>query len=102
MAALAWPPLSTKSDTEVLVHLHEEEGIEGLYRLRGMFACAIWDSRRRELLLVRDRFGKKPLYYAVLPQGIFFGSELKCLRSRHPSGAGSSRIAAVLTVRLHS
>jgi len=49
--------------------------------LRGMFALAIWDARRRELLLARDRFGKKPLYYAMLPEGLWFGSELKCLRA---------------------
>jgi asparagine synthase (glutamine-hydrolysing) len=76
----------TRSDTEVLVHLYEEEGVDGLQRLRGMFACAIWDSRERSLLLVRDRFGKKPLYYAALQQssvqdGLYFGSELKCLRA---------------------
>ncbi len=71
----------THSDTEVLVHLYEQEGIEGLHRLRGMFAFCIWDARRRKLLLVRDRFGKKPLYYAALPEGLYFGSELKCLRA---------------------
>ncbi|MGB6943359.1 MAG: asparagine synthase (glutamine-hydrolyzing) [Bryobacteraceae bacterium] len=71
----------TQSDTEVLVHLYEEEGVAGIGRLRGMFACAIWDSRQRSLLLLRDRFGKKPLYYAALPGGLYFGSELKCLRA---------------------
>jgi asparagine synthase (glutamine-hydrolysing) len=71
----------THSDTEVLVHLYEEQGVDGLKRLRGMFASAIWDSRQRSLLLARDRFGKKPLYYAALPQGLYFGSELKCLRA---------------------
>jgi len=71
----------TNSDTEVLVHLYEEEGVNGIERLRGMFAYAIWDSRERILLLVRDRFGKKPLYYAVPPEGLYFGSELKCLRA---------------------
>jgi asparagine synthase (glutamine-hydrolysing) len=70
----------TQSDTEVLVHLYEEEGVDGIERLRGMFAYAIWDSRDQSLLLVRDRFGKKPLYYAALPEGLYFGSELKCLR----------------------
>jgi asparagine synthase (glutamine-hydrolysing) len=69
----------TNSDTETLVHLYEEEGVEGLHRLRGMFAYAIWDARRRRIFLARDRFGKKPLYYAVLPEGLYFGSELKCL-----------------------
>ena len=71
----------THSDTEVLVHLYEQEGIEGLHRLRGMFAYCIWDARARKMLLVRDRFGKKPLYYAALPGGLYFGSELKCLRA---------------------
>src|SRR5450755_838949 len=70
----------TNSDTETLIHLYEQEGPDGLKRLRGMFAYAIWDSRRRRLFLARDRFGKKPLYYAVLPEGLYFGSELKCLR----------------------
>jgi asparagine synthase (glutamine-hydrolysing) len=71
----------TNSDTETLVHLYEQEGIEGLPALRGMFAYCIWDSRNRRMLLVRDRFGKKPLYYAETPAGLFFGSELKCLRT---------------------
>jgi len=71
----------TNSDTETLVHLYEEQGAEGLRRLRGMFAYAIWDARRRRVFLARDRFGKKPLYYAVLPEGLYFGSELKCLRA---------------------
>jgi len=71
----------TASDTEVLVHLYEQEGVDGIYKLRGMFAYAIWDARDRSMLLVRDRFGKKPLYYATLPEGLFFASELKCLRA---------------------
>ena len=72
---------TTQSDTEAVVHLYEEFGPEGIARLRGMFAYAIWDGRRRQLLLARDRFGKKPLYYAILPEGLWFGSELKCLRA---------------------
>jgi asparagine synthase (glutamine-hydrolysing) len=71
----------TASDTETLVHLYEEEGTAGISKLRGMFAYALWDSRDRSLLLVRDRFGKKPLYFAILPEGLYFGSELKCLRA---------------------
>ncbi len=72
---------TTNSDTEALLHLYEQYGPDGIDRLRGMFAYAIWDSRRQELLLARDRFGKKPLYYAILPQGLYFASELKCLRT---------------------
>ncbi len=72
---------TTNSDTEALVHLYEQYGADGIDRLRGMFSYAIWDARKREILLVRDRFGKKPLYYAALPQGLYFGSELKCLRT---------------------
>lgn len=71
----------TNSDTETLVHLYERDGTAGLSKLRGMFGYAIWDQNRRSLLLVRDRFGKKPLYYAALPEGLYFGSELKCLRA---------------------
>src|SRR5438477_1904655 len=71
----------TNSDTETLVHLYEQEGTDGLKRLRGMFAYCIWDSRRQQMLLVRDRFGKKPLYYAETPDGFYFASELKCLRT---------------------
>jgi len=71
----------TRSDTETLVHLYEEEGTVGVLRLRGMFAYAIFDSRDQSLLLVRDRFGKKPLYFAALPEGLFFASELKSLRA---------------------
>jgi asparagine synthase (glutamine-hydrolysing) len=71
----------TNTDTECILHLYEESGVEGLHRLRGMFAFCIWDSRRQRLLLARDRFGKKPLYYAVRPEGFYFGSEIKCLRA---------------------
>ena len=70
----------TNSDTETLVHLYEEKGTDGLQLLRGMFAFCIWDTRKRTVLLVRDRFGKKPLYYANTPTGFYFASELKCLR----------------------
>jgi asparagine synthase (glutamine-hydrolysing) len=72
--------LSTNSDTETLLHLYEDEGPASVAQLRGMYAYALWDSRNRRLFLARDRFGKKPLYYAVLPRGLFFASEISCLR----------------------
>src|SRR6185312_13732184 len=70
---------STHSDTEVLVHLYEERGPAFVEALRGMFAIAIWDSRENRLLLARDRFGIKPLYYRVADGMISFASELKAL-----------------------
>jgi asparagine synthase (glutamine-hydrolysing) len=59
----------TNSDTETLIHLYEQDGPAGIEKLRGMFAFAIWDSRNKRLLIARDRFGKKPLYYAITPLG---------------------------------
>ena len=69
----------TRSDTETIVHLYEEYGEDCFRRLRGMFAIALWDSRSRQLLLARDRVGKKPLFYAADSNRILFGSELKAL-----------------------
>lgn len=69
----------TQSDTEVLVHLYEEEGDGFAGRLRGMFAVAVWDARRRRLVLVRDRFGIKPLYYGTKGGELRFASELRAL-----------------------
>jgi len=72
--------LRTSSDTEVIVHLYEEYQEDFVRWLRGMFGLAIWDRRQKKLVLARDRMGKKPLYYAVLPgRGLLFGSEIKAI-----------------------
>ena len=69
----------THSDTEVLVHLYEEHGPAMFESLRGMFAFALLDTRKRRMLLARDHFGQKPLYYAHSGGRFAFASELKCL-----------------------
>jgi asparagine synthase (glutamine-hydrolysing) len=69
----------TRGDTEVLLHLYEQHGEKFAERLRGMFAIAIWDGRRRRLVLARDRFGIKPLYYRALAGELAFASELRAL-----------------------
>jgi asparagine synthase (glutamine-hydrolysing) len=75
--------LATESDTEVIVHLYEDLGPRCFERLNGMFGLALWDARSGELVLARDRFGKKPVYYADLGDGLLFASELKSLLE-HP------------------
>src|SRR3989344_3195697 len=72
------------SDTELIVHLYEEIGLEVFSHLEGMFAIAIYDKKRGELILARDRMGKKPLYWRAGSGTLIFGSELKALM-QHPS-----------------
>jgi len=77
----------TNSDTETIIHAYDEFGADCLKKLRGMFAFAIWDEREQSLFIARDRVGKKPLFYAVTPDGEFvFGSEMKVLLE-HGGGA---------------
>ena len=75
---------STNSDTEVIVHLYEDMGSDCVQKLRGMFAFAIYDERRRRLLLARDRLGIKPLHYALSDGRLLFGSEIKAILAAEP------------------
>jgi asparagine synthase (glutamine-hydrolysing) len=70
---------TTSSDTEVIIHLYEDEGTACLQKLRGMFAFALWDKCREILFCARDRVGKKPFCYTVTPQSFVFGSEIKAI-----------------------
>lgn len=98
----AHPPVvfRTSGDTEVLLHLYSRDGQEMLGRLDGMFALAIYDSARGQLLLARDRLGEKPLWYAVLADRVVFASEAKALLV-HPGVDKSIRqdgIVSYLTI----
>jgi asparagine synthase (glutamine-hydrolysing) len=71
--------LATRGDSETIVHLYEQYGLDFVRHLRGMFGIALWDRNLRRLVLVRDRMGVKPLYYAETPAGLAFGSEVKAI-----------------------
>jgi asparagine synthase (glutamine-hydrolysing) len=77
--AAAGHRFATRSDTEVIVHLYEDHGDGFVQFLRGMFAIAVWDSKRRRLVLARDRIGKKPLYFSFDGTALWFASEAKAI-----------------------
>ena len=78
----------TACDTEVIAHLYATEGVAGLQKMRGMFAVAIWDAARSQLVLARDRVGKKPLYYLQKNGDLLFGSETKAILAALPDVPG--------------
>ena len=85
----------TTGDTEVILELYCQEGVEALSKLDGMFAFAVFDSRNNTLLLMRDRLGKKPLYYFVAPDGsVVFASTLQALKV-HPAWQGELDAEAI-------
>jgi len=75
---------TTKTDTEIIPHLYQEYGEDFVDHINGMFAIALWDSRLKKLILARDRFGEKPLYYGVFDNKLIYASEPKALLA-HPS-----------------
>ena len=84
----------TSTDTEVLVHLYEEHGVDCVQHLRGMFAFALWDAPRHRFFAARDRLGKKPFYYARTPTALVFGSEVRAVLA-DPSITPSPNLAAI-------
>lgn len=80
---LAGHVFKTNSDTETIVHAYEEWGTDAIKKLRGMFAFSIWDEKKQQMILARDRVGKKPLYYLFDDEKLLFGSEIKAIL-QHP------------------
>jgi asparagine synthase (glutamine-hydrolysing) len=89
----------TKSDTEVIVHGYKQWGDEVLNRLNGMFGLAIWDVRHRRLVLARDPFGIKLLYYRIDGDHLYFGSEMRAVRATIPDGADIDPVSLNLFLR---
>ncbi len=89
----------TRSDTEVIIHGYKQWGDDVLNRLNGMFDFAIWDARRKRLLLARDPFGIKLLYYRVDEDGLYFGSEIRAVRATMPGSAEIDPTALNLFLR---
>jgi len=91
---------SSDSDTEIILHIAEVHGIDGFAQLEGMFAFGLWDRERRQLVLVRDRLGIKPLFWTDIPDGLAFASEPKALRPlAAPWSLGADRVAEYLAFR---
>jgi len=90
----------TRSDTEAIVHAWEARGADALHDFEGMFGLAVWNEATHTLVLARDRLGIKPLYYAVLPEGVVFASELKAMLE-HPGIARELDIDAVSAYLAH-
>jgi asparagine synthase (glutamine-hydrolysing) len=90
---------STSTDTETIVHLYEEYGVDFVQHLRGMFGIAVWDATRRRLVLVRDRIGEKPLYFARDGGRLLFGSEIKAiLKAGQPREADRQALSQFLAL----
>lgn len=93
---------SSDSDTEVLLHLYEEKGTGMMETLRGMFAFVIYDSKKNELFVARDRMGQKPVLYAVVPDGIYISSEIKPIVDNTPELDLEIDLEALGTYFLHN